>query len=168
MQELSLSWNGRFVLAACLASLLTLAGGQSRARAQEGQGKYITESTVRLIKLVDAGNKDGYSLQNDSFSIGGGWLKKSQSTWIPLYTIELKEGKKYRFLAAGDADAKDVDIQVVHAESNKVVAEDVETDATAKVDFTPKLSGRYQVRIRLYDSANNVPCVCLAVVMSKD
>ena len=168
MQQVSLSWNGRFVRAACLASLLTLVGVHHRASAQDGQGKYVTQATVQLIKLVDAANKDGYSLQDNTFSIGGGWLKKNQTAWIPLYAVELKEGKKYRFLAAGDADAKDVDIQVVHAESNKVVAEDVDTDPTAKVDFTPKVTGRYLVRIRLYDSEKNVPCVCLAVVMSKD
>lgn len=153
------------ILGLCAAALLS---GVQRAQAQDGQGKYVTESTIALIKLIDAGNKDGFSLPDNAFSLGGGWLKKDQKTWVPLFTVELKEGKNYRFLAAGDADAKDVDIQVVHAESGKVVAEDDATAATAKVDYSPPLTGRYIVRIRLYESANNDPCVCLAVVMSKN
>ncbi len=169
MKQRMLSWNGQFVLGACLASLLMLVGAHNRAAAQDGQGKYITESTVRLIKLVNAANKAGYALQDNSFSIGGGWLKQGKDNWVGLYTVQLTAGKSYRFLAAGDADAKDVDLQIVDAKDvNKVFKEDVDTAANAVVDFTPETTGRYLVRIRLYDSANNLPCVCLSTVMAKN
>jgi hypothetical protein len=169
MKQRMLSRNGQFVLGVCLASLLTLVGVQNHAGAQDGQGKYITQSTIRLIKLVDAANKAGYALQDNSFSIGGGWVKQGKDNWVGLYTVQLTAGKSYRFLASGDADAKDVDLQIVDpTDVTKVYKEDVDTAADAIVDFTPETTGRYLVRIRLYDSANDLPCVCVSTVMSKN
>jgi hypothetical protein len=168
MKQQWMSRNGQFVLGVCLASLLAVLGMESRAAAQDGQGKYITETAVRLTKLINTANKDGYSLQDNSFSIGGGWLKQSQNDWAPLFTVQLQAGKKYRFIAAGDVDAKDVDLEIVSdSGKGKTVASDVATNPEAVVDFTPANTGRYLVRIRLYSSDNNLPCVCVAVVMSK-
>ena len=157
------SWS---MLGVFLASVLTMLAAENRAIAQAGQGVYITQASARLTKLVDAANKGGYSLQDNSFSIGGGWLKQSQTTWVPLFTVPLTEGTTYRFLAAGDNDAKDVDLEV-QDKDGKTVAVDVKTDPEAIVDFTPTTTGTYVVRIRLYDSDRNQPCVCLAVVMTK-
>ncbi len=156
--------NLRFTLGICIASVIALVASANQASAQ--QGKFITEASARLSKLVDAANGAGYTLQDNSFSIGGGWLKQSASNWVPLYTVQLTAGKKYRFLAAGDVDAKDVDLEVLDS-NNNVVASDTATASTATVDFTPKNSGRYLVRIRLYESDNNLPCVCLGIVMTK-
>jgi hypothetical protein len=166
MKQQWLSRKGPLVLALSLASLCLLLGVQN-AGAQEGQGKYLTEATVRLTKLIDAANKDGFSLQDNSFSMGGGWLKKSKE-WVGLYTVELKQGTAYRILAAGDADAKDVDVQLVDAtDPTKLLKEDVDTSANASIEYTPAKTGRFLVRVRLYDSAGDLPCVCLAVVMTK-
>jgi hypothetical protein len=159
-------WSRQFVCGICLASLVTVLGAGSRAAAQDGQGKYITETAVRLTKLINTSNKAGFSLQDNSFSIGGGWLKQSQSAWVPLYSVQLQAGKSYRFIAAGDVDAKDVDLEVQDA-NGKTVAADVAENPEAVVDYTPAATGRYLVRIRLYNSDKNLPCVCVAVVMSK-
>ena len=156
--------KSQFALGVCLASLFAVLASESRASAQ--QGKYITEATVRLTKLVNAANSSGYELQNNSFSIGGGWLKQSQSDWIALYTVPLTAGKTYRFIAAGDSDARDVDLEVQDAKG-KVWARDDKTDPEAVVTFSPENTGRYTVRIRLYDSRESLPCVCLAIVMIK-
>ena len=150
----------------CLASILAFLVLPLAASAQEGQGKYVAEAAIRLTKLVGTANQQGYGLQDSTFSVGGAWLKHSKETWVPLYTVKLEEGKKYRFIAAGDGDAKDVDLEVQDSDG-KVVARDVKTDPEAVVDFTPAASGRYTVRIRLFDSVNQVPCMCLAVVMTK-
>lgn len=154
----------RFALSVCLLSGLALLASDHRASAQ--QGKYITQAAERLTKLVDKANKDGFALTDNNFSIGGGWLKKDQTKWVALYTLKLNEGTKYRFLAAGDGDAKDVDLQVKN-DKGAVVAEDTKTDPEATVDFTAPTTGLYTVYIRLYDSNNNDPCVCLAIVTTK-
>lgn len=140
--------------------------GVNSLHAQGGQGKYVSEAAARMTKLVDAANKSGYALQDNSFSIGGGWLKQSKTDWVSLYTIKLAAGTGYRFLAAGDFDARDVDLEVLD-ENNKVVAQDVKTDPQAVVDFTPSKAGLYQVRLRLYASERDVPCMCLSLMLTK-
>lgn len=158
--------SARSLASLCVASLVAMLAGNGRAAAQGGQGEFITQASARLTKLVDQENKMGYALQNNSFSIGGGWLKKDQNAWVPLYTVQLTAGKEYAFLAAGDNDAKDVDLVIKDA-NGKEVAKDEKTDPEAVVVFRPKDSGRYTVSIRLYDSRNDYDCVCLAVVMVK-
>jgi hypothetical protein len=150
-----------------LVSVLALAvpGHDAAAQQGQGQGQYITEAAARLSKLISSANKDGFTLQDNNFSIGGGWLKKDTDKWVPLFTLTLQAGKKYRFLASGDADARDVDLQVQDL-NGKTLASDEDTAADAIVNFTPAATQKYLVRVRLYASDQNVPCVCLAVVMS--
>jgi hypothetical protein len=152
----------RLALIVVLAGVAALVVGENRASAQ--QGPYITQASERLGKLVDKGNKNGFTLQKNSFSIGGGWLKKSKE-WVPIYSVELKAGKEYRFLAAGDDDAKDVDLRVMSPKGNQV-AIDADVDRDAIVNFTPKVSGRYTVEIRLYSSRDDLDAVVLSVMMS--
>jgi hypothetical protein len=151
-----------FSLGVCLMSVLAVLGGADRASAQ--QGKYVTQASTRLAKLIDAGNTDGFSLADNSFSLGGGWLKKSQNDWIPIYSVNLTAGKKYRFLATGDDDAKDVDIRIMDPKGTQV-AIDESTAVDAVVNFTPKVTGKYSVQIRLYDSMGDAPCVCISAMM---
>ncbi len=156
--------RSRLGLAVCLAGLLAFSVGAANVQAQ--QGKYVAEASTRLVKLINATNGNGYKLQDNTFSIGGGWLKKSTSAYTPLFTVTLQQGTQYRFLAAGDADAKDVDLEVVNADGD-VVASDSKTDPQAVVNYTAQKGGRYTVRVRLYASDMDLPCVCLAIVMSK-
>jgi hypothetical protein len=167
MKNLTLALRSRYgqsTLTICVATVLALLISTSRADAQ--QGKYVEQSATNLVKLINAANADGYKLRDNSFSIGGGWLKQSTSEWIKTYTIPLKAGTQYRFLAAGDNDAKDVDIEVSDA-NGKVVAIDGKPDPAAVASFTPKEDGKYLVKIRLYASRENVPCVCTTIVMAK-
>lgn len=161
-----ISWRGSFALGVACISILGVLAGDNRAGAQQGQGIYFTQASNRLAKLIDGANKAGYRQPNNSFSIAGGWIKQSQTNWVPIFTVELEAGKEYRFLAAGDNDARDVDLQIQDADG-KTVALDDDTNLNAIVDFQPSRSGRYTVRIRLYESRENLPCACLAVMMAK-
>jgi len=158
--------RGRFLVGVFLAGLVGFLASENRASAQ-AQGKFVTQAAERLHKAIDRANSNGYSLHDNAFSIGGGWLKQSKKNWILLFTKTLKAGQPYKILAAGDSDARDVDVEIID-EDGKVVAKDADLDATAVVNFTPKTSGKYQVRVRLYDSRSNVPCVCLAIIMTKE
>jgi hypothetical protein len=150
------TWS--FVVVAALAACVNPVSAQ--------QGVFITQASARLNKLIDAANTDGYKLKDNSFSIGGGWIKQSQKDYVNLYKVPLTAGKDYRFLASGDNDAKDVDLEVLDP-SNKVVASDNAVDPNANVSYRPTTSGLFTVRVRLYDSRNNLPCVCLGIVMVK-
>lgn len=130
----------------------------------EPQGKYVNSASARLVKLVDKSNEQGFKLTNDGFSIGGGWLKQGTQNWVPMFTINLQAGKQYRFIAVGDMDAKDVDLQVLDG-NGKVVASDTTTAPESVVTYTPNTSGRHVVQLRLYSSNENYPSVCIAIIM---
>jgi hypothetical protein len=155
----------RFSVAVAV-SLAALLAGSGSAFAQEKQGPFVAQASKRLTNLVSKANDEGYKLQDNKLSIGGGWIKQGNDNWVTLYSIVLEKGTAYRFLAAGDDDARDVDVQVVDG-NGKVVASDTKNDPDAVVDFTPPASQQFQVRVRLYASRDNVPCVCLGIVMSK-
>ena len=144
-------------------ALMFVSAGSSAA--QEGRSVYVRQASTRLAKLMDDAERDKFILPANAFSIGGGWLNQSTDQWIPLFTVQLTEGKAYRFLAAGDNDTNDLDLEIQDA-SGKVVAQDVGVAADAKVEFTPQMSGRYTVRLRLYDSKKSV--FLFATLMSKD
>lgn len=150
----------RFVF--CALAFWFLCGQQADAQ----QGKYVNSASARLVKLIDQANRDNYKLQNNGFSIGGGWLKQGTNNWVPIYTTTLTKGVEYRFMAVGDMDAKDVDIQILNA-SGTTVASDTATAPEAVVNFRPTQSGQYTVRLRLYSSAGDVPSVCVAIMMVK-
>ena len=88
-------------VAGVFLACVVLTPASNRATAQEGQGKYLTEASAALIKLVNASNKQGYKLPDNAFSVGGGWLKQGANNWVGLFTVELQAGRQYRFLAAG-------------------------------------------------------------------
>jgi hypothetical protein len=130
------------------------------------QGPYITQATQRLTRLIDVANQEGYILTDDAFSIGGGWIKKGPE-WVTLYTVPLQAGKNYPVVAAGDNDARDVDVQILDANGN-VVASDVATDADAVVTYRAGSNQRYSVRLRLYASDQDLPCVCLGILLEQN
>lgn len=131
--------------------------------AVEEQGKYVNSASARLVKLVNVGNKDGFKLANDTFSIGGGWLRRS-TKWTALYYINLVANKEYRVIAVGDMDAKDVDVRILD-EWNNPIASDTLASPEAIVTFRPRSSGQHGVWIRVFDSIDSQPAVCISTVM---
>jgi len=167
MRKLRLSGRGgpgRFALGVGLTSVAAVLASAGNVAAQ-GQGKFVTQATQRLAKLIGEANNDGFKLANNKFSMGGGWIRKS-TDWTNLYTIPMERGKSYRILAAGDDDARDVDVQVLD-QGGKVLESDTKRDPEAVVNFRPDASARYLIRVRLFASREDAPCVCLAIVMEK-
>ncbi len=151
---------------AILATLTALVLPGTVAAQNERQGPYIVQAAQRLQKLTDQANTAGFKLDNNKFSMGGGWYNQGDK-WMNVFNLTLKAGRTYRVIVAGDGDARDVDVAVVQMKTGKVIAVDVKNDPEAAVDVTPAATQKYVVRIRLFDSRDNLPCVCLAVVMVK-
>ena len=59
----------------------------------------------------------------------------------------------------------DIDLEILDANTQKRVAYPPHEEAI--VDFAPKATQPYRVRVRLFASRNHVPCVCLAIVLVK-
>jgi hypothetical protein len=165
MRNQVLSSRGRFTLGICLAATLALVAAETRVAAQENQGRFINQASKRLVEMIAKANDDGFILASNQLSIGGGWLRQS-TEWVTLYSVQMEGGRLYRVVAAGDGDARDVDVEILNAKQN-VVAKDEKVDPTATVNYRPPVTGRYTVRARLYDARGNEPCVVLAIVMVK-
>ena len=150
----------------CVCGLTLTAMSAGTAFAQ-GPGKYVKDASDRLAAMVDKAAKDGYAFPPNSFGLGGAFLKKDTKAWVPVFTVQLTEGRTYVFMAAGDRDTRDLDLDIQDATGKTLVA-DTDTAAEATVTFTPQVSGRYTVRLRLYDSVDGLPCYCIAAMMSKD
>jgi hypothetical protein len=151
---------------AVLAILTALVLPGAAAAQNERQGPFIVQAAQRLQKLTDQANAAGFKLDDNKFSMGGGWYNQSDK-WMNVFNLTLKAGRTYRVIVAGDGDARDVDVALVEMKTGKVVAVDMKNDPEAMVELTPAATQKYIVRIRLFDSRENVPCVCLAVVMVK-
>lgn len=167
----NLAWRmsgtrGRFALGAVamFSMALLLPGRTAQAQQGAGQGQYLTEASARLGKLIGRANQDGYIFYDNQFSVGGGWLKQGENNWVNLYTVTLQAGKRYRLMAAGDADARDVDLEIKDLKGRQH-AIDQDTASEAVINFTPDTTQKYLIRVRLYASDRNQPCMCLAIVM---
>ena len=156
------AWNSLSKAALVIAVLVLV---RPTFAQEENQGKYVNSAAARLVKLVNLANNDGYQLQNNSFSIGGGWIPQS-STWTPLFTLNMVRDRSYRIITVGDMDSKDVDVQVLD-DTGRVVASDTAVSQEAIVHYRPTRSGRYTIQTRVYASQGNSPCVTIAIVMLK-
>jgi len=136
----------------------------TNAQDRSKTSKYMGEAAVALSRLMGQAEDDGFRLEK-SMTLAGGWIDKGER-WTSLYQVVLQEGSLYRFMAAGDADATDVDIRLTDPDGNVMVADEA-VARTAGVNFRSKRSIYYTVQIRVYGSLNNVPCVCLTAVYKR-
>jgi hypothetical protein len=134
------------------------------AQERSKTSKYLKEAAEVLSGLMGRAEDDGFRLEK-AMTLAGGWIDKSDK-WTGLYQLTLQEGSTYRFMAAGDIDATDVDIRLTDPSGN-VMVKDESVARTAVVNFTPRKTIFYTVEIRLYASSNNVPCVCLTSVYKR-
>lgn len=88
--------------------------------------------------------------------------------------FSLRPGQRYGFLALGDVDALDVDLQVLDSNGNQVpvldrrgrqvrrdnipqFVEDTRSDEVAVVRFTPRTAGKYVVRAVMFNCQEPAP-----------
>jgi hypothetical protein len=138
----------------------------SGVTAASGQVR-LDEATKRLTRLIQYEEKEGYKLINDKVSIGGGYLIRGMGLapgdWVSTIEMTLEAGKSYTVLAAGDDDVRDIDVDLQDSQG-KVVGQN---DESGTIQHRPKTTQVYRIRMRLFASRNNVPCVCLVIVMAK-
>ena len=146
--------------------VLTAALTVGRAAAQQGQGDSAAQAAARLVQLINRANQDGYRLAENAFSFGGGLLRPGETKWVAVGKITLKAGERYRFLAAGDGNAVDVDLQLRNADG-WLVAADMGASPEAVVDFVPRMTAAYLVRLRLRAARGDAPGVCLVAMTTR-
>ena len=131
---------------------------------------FLSEAFVRVTDLATKANTKlqyGYAKEANP-SILAGWVKRGGR--LEFTYRNLIGGGEYLFLADGDNDAEDVDVQVYSGTSTQgtPISQDVGTNRDAIVAFTPPANGNYTVKLTLAGSRNNVECACALVLMRKN
>jgi hypothetical protein len=146
-----------------LAGILLLVGGPP-AWAQRSAGIYLKQAVVRVTDNTKvAGRLTGYGY-NDGISILGTWLPAGGRS---NFRLQLTAGVSYMFIAGGDNDAQDVDLEVFDDAGNQLAA-DTRVAPDALVVYTPAYSGWYRLRVALYRSRDNLPCACVLTILKRN
>jgi len=150
------------------AALIAVTAGATTAQQPQpqGQGDSAAQAAARLVRLIGLAKQDGYSLRENTSAFGGGLLRRGDANWVPAGRVSLRAGGHYRFLAAGDFNAVDVDLQVRN-EDGWLVASDTTASPEAVVEYAPTRTGSYLLRLRLRACRGDAPGVCLAAVLEK-
>jgi len=154
-----------------MLSLGACAGSAAPIFAQGAStGRYMAEAVVRVTDLAVRINSNRVNMglgtygYRENISVLGGWVNVNASL---RFDTDLRGGVEYLFLADGDLDAEDIDLEIIDGNGN-VVASDLRPNREAVVTFTPPWDGRYTMRLILDKSKNNVPCVCTAVLLCRN
>lgn len=124
---------------------------------------YSAQAVVRVTNIASTAKFINYGYR-EGLSILGGWIEgRSYLT----FSTRLIQGVDYLLLAAGDNDAQDVDLEIVDANGN-VLAKDDGKQAYAIVTFRPRVTAYYTLRLTLFKSRNNLPCVCAMTILKKN
>ena len=164
---MSFAWSHHFAggrLVPLVLVNLLFAGITAPVHAQgKTTGQFMNEAVIRVTNVANGVKFINYGY-NEGISILGGWVDEKASL---NFTTPLQAGKEYLFLAGGDNDAQDVDLEILDSRNN-VVAADVRVAPDAVVAFNPKVGGTYTLRMTLFKSNNRVPCVCVTTILRKN
>jgi serine/threonine protein kinase len=154
----------RLVIPISLEAVTTeLAKAPANSQRTETVNKYLNDAVIRVTNVADKVNILNFGYES-GISIFGGWVEHKKDL---QFDITLQAGVEYLILAGGDGDALDVDLAILDA-SGTVVAKDEETNPDAVVPFTPKATGRFTIKMILFDSKDKAPCVCVTCILKKD
>jgi len=142
-----------------LALLPLSAHGQTAAdRAFATEIATASTAVVAALAKVRAADKNG----NIGFYTGGwctfgAFLRSGQSISM---TTQLDKGKGYVFVAAGDDNASDVDVEV-QSESGIRLASDTDSDKAAVAGLIAERSGEHRVKTTMYRAKGESFCVLI-------
>jgi hypothetical protein len=135
---------GRAVIA-CLVGAALLAPATVRA---QNQWERTVSSQVRQHSqfLTDR----GYEMSGDVYQ---GKLDASENEYL---TITLHPGTSYAFMGVCDEDCRDMDLRLFDPDGDEVDS-DVGTDDWPIVKVTPRMEGKYRVKVVMATCSSN-PC----------
>lgn len=129
---------GKSILAVLMIVALSISTVSSLHASQAGARR-------NAARLFDVLRDKGWNVR-DSFSMG--FLERGEST---LIRTTLQSGNTYKICAAGCEDAHDVDV-FVYDENGNLIGSDDDTSPLAVATVTPKWTGTFYIKVRMYDS----------------
>lgn len=137
--------------------------GSATCRAQQGwtPGYYMKESMIRLLapaSEITSGSDFGFW---DTAYLGA-YLRPGGFSYL---TTTLEAGQTYAFVGAGNEPTRDLDL-IIEDEWGQVVAEDVDESIAPVVVYQPARTGRYTIKLKLYDATT--ACFCGVALLKKN
>ncbi len=107
----------------------------------------IAQPTVNITRLLDqiAGQELGKRYKR-SITPRFGFLEPASNVEL---SFRLTQGGRYGFVAVGDDNVTDIDLQLVDQDGN-MVDEDINVDNFAAVTFDPQQNGVYDLRVIMF------------------
>lgn len=152
--------RSRIVIAALLSigSVTTIwAQGQNSA-------SYLSQAFIRVTDSASGAAKLGNFGYDDGISILAAWVDCRDSV---MYYVPLTKGVNYMFVAGGDNDSQDVNLEIQNADG-KTVASENRVAADAMLTLTAPTTDWYTLKLTLAKSRANLPCVCVACILKED
>lgn len=131
------------------------------ARAASGTD-YMVQALGQMMATVRyLSDQTVLGYENSGICLAGVVLQKGES-----YDLErsFSAGVDYVLIAGGDEDALDVDLKIL--KGNREVVSDTSENRCAVTRFTPSRSGRYTIRMKLYDATQ--VSFCAFAVMQRN
>ncbi len=98
-----------------------------------------------------------------TFAASVGWeqtheyrIEALQDDESDFYTADMDDGWEYRIVAFCDEDCSDIDLYLEDENGNEIDS-DVSTDDVPIIECRPAWSGRFQIRVRMYECSVE-PC----------
>lgn len=146
-------------------AVLVLIGSAALVRSQgQTSANFLQQAFVRVTDSAAGAAKLGNFGYQEGISVLGAWVKHRDSC---DFSIPLSKGVNYLFVAGGDNDAQDLDLDILDGAGNKLAGENRVAPETM-VTFAPPADGFYVMRLTLQRSRKNFPCVCVACVLKED
>ena len=134
-----------------VALVATLIGCASSPRASGTGSRYQQQTLGYLAGAYDRMLSDrGYRMQGNAIT---GRLEDEASA---RRDIRLRGGRSYAILGACDEDCDDLDLYLFDDDGDEIDS-DLATDDFPILRYTPRRSGDYRLRIRMYN-CNREPC----------
>lgn len=112
------------------------------------QTAYEEKIEQELLTVTNLLAQEGFSPSHD-YEIGS--LLDGTNDYLTLF---LRGNKKYAIIAICDEDCKDIDIKVFD-DNNNLVAIDEKKDATPIVTISPRWSGKFTIKVSMYNCIEN-------------
>jgi hypothetical protein len=117
------------------------------------------EVKEQLISIVYVMALDGYELTHDAVYT---YLDQYESD---AFDLNLKKSYAYKIIAACDGDCGDIDL-TLYDESGNEIAEDIGNDDYPVVQVSPRWTGAFKLKIKMYD-CDVEPCKVGIVVFGQ-
>jgi hypothetical protein len=122
------------------------------ARPASAQSAAMGDEDVlsELAAAHDLLTSEGYEQTYDNT------INKLPNQGTMAFTVTLHKGTEYYLTAACDRDCTDIDLKLIDS-TDTVVAQDVDTDDTPLVRFTPSHTGEYKLKVMMAECSDE-PC----------